>query len=183
MGRWIGLLLIAWMMGAGGILAHTDLSPSLFVDVPLLQQADDPSPSDRADLMVSDDDVNAVARHLFCPVCESEPLHTCLAPTCFEWRSEIRRQLAEGRTQQQIIDYFVAEAGQHVVGLPQDDGLRLLSMGGPIVIALIALVIGVFTIRRWRGNPPTRSADVGDNLADGVDDDYRARLERDLNDL
>jgi cytochrome c-type biogenesis protein CcmH len=131
---------------------------------------------------ITDDEVNAVARNLFCPVCESEPLNTCLAPTCFEWRSEIRNQLAEGRTQQEIIDYFVAEAGQHVVGLPQDEGLRLLSIGAPIVMGLIALGVGLFTIRRWRVNmPTTQPAPI--MTEDGLDADYRARLERDLNDL
>jgi cytochrome c-type biogenesis protein CcmH len=150
---------------------------------PVLAQADLPPTSETPTVLtITDDEVNAVARHLFCPVCESEPLNTCLAPTCFEWRAEIRDQLSQGRTEQQIIDYFVAEAGQQVVGLPQDDGLRLLSIGAPIVIGVIALGIGLFTIRRWRGrtSPITQAPLTPENA---LDDDYRARLERDLNDL
>ncbi len=166
----LGLILALWVGGG-------------FPVFEAVAQTDAPTtPHAPTALVVTDDDVNAVARHLFCPVCESEPLHTCLAPTCFEWRAEIRAQLERGRTQQQIIDYFVAEAGQHVVGLPQDDGLRLLSIGAPIVIGVIALGVGLFTIRRWRGrSAPT--APTPPPPDDVQDDDYRARLERDLNDF
>lgn len=176
----ITLLLSACLVLVGGVSAQTGVVSTQTDPSTPIQRDQDVSPVDT----ITDDEVNAVAKHLFCPVCESEPLNTCLAPTCFEWRSEIRHQLAQGRTQQEIIDYFVAEAGQHVVGLPQDNGLRLLSIGGPLVIGLIALGVGLFTIRRWRNNAPVvvQSPNSADNSVD-EDEDYRARLERDLQDF
>ena len=46
----------------------------------------------------SDDDVNEVARQLYCPVCENIPLDTCGTAACEQWRGIIRDKLAEGWT-------------------------------------------------------------------------------------
>ncbi len=146
--------------------------------LPALAQIEQtPPPPDNTPVLVTDDDVNAVARRLFCPVCESEPLHTCLAPTCFEWRAEIRRQLQAGFTEPEIVAYFVAEGGQQVVGIPQDDGLRLLAIGVPLLALVLAAWVGLATIRRWRVVPQS-NATLPDQT--GADDDYRAQLEDDL---
>ena len=56
--------------------------------------------------MPSDDDVNAVARQLFCPVCENTPLDVCATQACAQWRELIRTKLAQGWTADQIKEYF-----------------------------------------------------------------------------
>jgi cytochrome c-type biogenesis protein CcmH len=161
--RWMIALGLAFLLMAGWA------SPS---------EAQTPPPEATPVTVVTDDDVNDVARRLFCPVCESEPLHTCLAPTCFEWRSEIRRQLEAGRTESEIIAYFVREGGQQVVGIPQDSGLRLLAIAGPVVALILAAWVGFLTLRKWRAVPQSQG-EVSSQVT-SVDDDYRARLEDDL---
>ena len=36
----------------------------------------------------TDDEVNAIARQLYCPVCENTPLDVCPTDACKEWREE-----------------------------------------------------------------------------------------------
>jgi len=43
----------------------------------------------------SDDQVNAIARQLFCPICENIPLDVCPTQACHDWRELIRQMLAE----------------------------------------------------------------------------------------
>lgn len=59
----------------------------------------------------SDDQVNAIARQLYCPVCENTPLDVCPTEACRQWRELIRQQLSEGWTEAQIKQYFVANYG------------------------------------------------------------------------
>jgi cytochrome c-type biogenesis protein CcmH len=127
------------------------------------------------------DDVNTIARRLYCPVCPNETLAACRTDACARWREEIRVQLAAGRTEQQIVDDFIARYGERVLGTPQDPTLRALSVYFPFVLLAIASVIGTITILRWRA----RRADVvaipaTNTPANSTDDDYRAQLERDL---
>ena len=43
---------------------------------------------------VSDDEVNAIAKQLFCPVCENTPLDVCETQACKQWRELIRLQIS-----------------------------------------------------------------------------------------
>ena len=66
----------------------------------------------------SDDQVNAIAKQLYCPVCENIPLDVCPTTACAQWRELIRQKLADGWSEQQIKEYFVQQYGSRVIGTP-----------------------------------------------------------------
>jgi cytochrome c-type biogenesis protein CcmH len=92
----------------------------------------------------SDDAVNAVARELYCPVCENIPLDVCPTTACAQWRELIRLKLSQGQTKEQIKQYFVAQYGDRVLAEPPQTGLNWLAYGLPPVIFLV----GVFLVYR-----------------------------------
>lgn len=141
-----------------------------------------PEPSAVVDTsMVSDDAVNAVAASLYCPVCENIPLDVCPTAACIQWREEIRIQLAEGQTEQQVIANFVNRYGDRVVGVPEDPLLRGLSLITPWLIGAVVLVAGVSILIRWRrGQRGTLATTTGTVSALDDEASYRARLESDL---
>ncbi len=107
---------------------------------------------------VTDDDVNAIAQKLYCPVCENIPLDACGTAACDDWRNEIRLQLEQGMTEAQIIDDFVLRFGDRVVGTPQDPILRALSLVTPVLLIGLGLIaVGYFVIQR-RSAAPTPPA-------------------------
>ncbi len=141
--------------------------------VPVMAQSDTPVKP------VTADDVNAIARQMYCPVCENIPLDVCSTAACAQWRDEIRIQLEQGRTEQEIKNDFVGRYGDRVVGTPQDPTLRALSLVTPWVItALVVLVTAVVLVRWWRRRQMAPVTAGGASVP--VDDDYRARLEQDL---
>ncbi len=100
---------------------------------------------------VTDDQVNAIAEKLYCPVCENITLDTCGTAACADWRAEIRLQLEQGRTEDQIITDFVTRFGDRVVGTPQDATLRTLSLVTPwVLIAGVLLIVGNLILKRRR---------------------------------
>jgi cytochrome c-type biogenesis protein CcmH len=131
---------------------------------------------------VSDDAVNAVARKLYCPVCENIPLDVCGTTACAQWREEIRLQLAEGATDQQVIDDFVKRFGDRVVGTPQDPTLRALSLAIPLGISALSLIAAILVFMSWRGElvRGKKVQPVASPSAPATIDSYRARIERDL---
>ena len=118
--------------------------------VPVMAQVDTTAPDLSA---ISDDEVNSVAKQLYCPVCENIPLDVCETAACQDWRYEIRLQLADGLSEQAIIDDFVDRFGERVVGTPQDPTLRNLSLITPWVIALLVAAGGLLAIFSWRRRP------------------------------
>lgn len=130
---------------------------------------------------VTDDDVNAIARRMYCPVCENIPLDVCPTAACEQWRGEIRDQLEQGKTPDEVVANFVTRYGDRVVGTPQDPTLRALSLVTPWLVAVIALVIGVTIFLRWsRGRNLIASLPTSGQPSTFSEDDYRARLETDL---
>src|SRR5262249_10961078 len=90
---------------------------------------------------VTDNDVNRVAHQLYFPVFRKIPLDVCPTQACFQWRETIRAKLAAGWTDQQILDYFVAQYGERVLAKPSTNGLNLLVWVIPPVLLLAGVVV------------------------------------------
>jgi len=94
---------------------------------------------------VTDDEVNDVAKDLYCPVCESTPLDVCPTQACADWRELIRTQLSEGHSKEEIYDYFARQYGDGVLAAPPRRGFNLVLWFFPVV----AVLVGGFFFSRW----------------------------------
>ena len=88
------------------------------------------------------DEINAVARELYCPLCNGVRLDTCELQACIQMRQVISDKLAEGVPKEQIKQEFVAEDGPKGLGEPPSSGLDLLAwvIPNPAIVAGGALV-------------------------------------------
>lgn len=137
---------------------------------------------------VTDNEVNRIAKNLYCPVCLNVPLEVCDTLACERWREQIRDLLAQGKTEQEIRQYFIERFGRVTVGTPTDSLSQALTVVLPfMLIGLIGVVIAV-SLLRWRLRGQTAS---GTGVTDGTEigtggmintppDDYRERLEAEL---
>jgi cytochrome c-type biogenesis protein CcmH len=127
---------------------------------------------------ISDDQVNAVAKGLYCPVCENIPLDVCPTQACAQWRDLIKEKLAAGWTSQQIKDYFVQQYGDRVLAEPPRRGLNWLVYVLPPLFFLIGLFLVVRTLRNMQAAAPaTGKTPVA---VEPADDPYVRRLEEEL---
>jgi cytochrome c-type biogenesis protein CcmH len=136
---------------------------------------------------ISDDEVNEVAKDLYCPVCESTPLDVCPTQACADWRELIRTKLAAGETRQDVLEYFARQYGDGVLADPPRRGVSLIVLW--VLPVLLVLLGGLLLFRllrgmrvapaavnplpRGEGAPPTKTGN--ESL-----DEYIARVERDL---
>jgi cytochrome c-type biogenesis protein CcmH len=107
---------------------------------------------------ISDDEVNAIARKIYCPVCEGIPLDTCPTLACIDWREEIRLQLAQGRTPAEIEAHFARQYGNAVLAEPPREGISLLIWLAPVAAVLLGGVLfGNYmrNLRRAENSPMT----------------------------
>src|SRR5512143_4179847 len=98
----------------------------------------------------TDDEVNAVAKKLYCPVCPNTPLDVCETKACQDWRQQIRDQLTAGWNEEQIIAYFVAQYGERVLAEPQRGGFTSLVWVLPVVALVLGLVVVWQILKSWR---------------------------------
>ena len=90
-----------------------------------------------------------IDRTLMCPVCPAETLDQSQSELAKQMKSVIRSQLSEGKTDQEIIDYFVQRYGEEVLASPPKSGSTLIAWITPvIVLILITLVISIRLIKK-----------------------------------
>jgi cytochrome c-type biogenesis protein CcmH len=127
----------------------------------------------------SDDEVNRVAKQLYCPVCENIPLDVCPTQACQEWRDLIRQKLALGWSDQQIKDYFALQYGDRVLAEPPRRGLNWLVYFLPPVAILGGAALLYSVLRRMR--KPARAGAVDPAATGPVDEDpYLQQVEEEL---
>jgi cytochrome c-type biogenesis protein CcmH len=126
----------------------------------------------------TDDEVNRIAKQLYCPVCESTPLDVCPTEACRQWRDLIRTMLAEGKSEEEIKQYFVAQYGVRVLDEPPNRLVTYLVPG-------VAILLGAFLLFRgfqmWMKPSTTEGAAAEtEQKPKPVQDPYITRLEEEL---
>jgi cytochrome c-type biogenesis protein CcmH/NrfF len=113
---------------------------------------------------------------VMCPVCGTTLELATESPQANREREFIRGLIAEGMTKDEIKDELVAEFGDEVLAIPDDEGFDLAAWivpGLAIVAAAIAIFVG---LRRWRREGPGDDAPPPPRL--GAED--AKRLDADL---
>ena len=128
----------------------------------------------------TDDEVNAVAHKLYCPVCENTPLDVCPTDACKDWRQLIRTMLADGKTEDEILQHFVDQYGDRVLAAPPlTTKFNWLIYLLPPAIILAGAFVLFRSLKEWT-KPKMAAAIPGEERSEAPSDDYVARLEEEL---
>jgi cytochrome c-type biogenesis protein CcmH len=131
-----------------------------------------------APVQVTDDQVNAVARELYCPVCENIPLDVCPTQACMQWRDLIRQKLSIGWSKDQIKEYFRQQYGDRVLAAPPTEGLNMLVY----ILPPVCFLVGVYLVYRvlHKRKPAAAAGSFAAPPVPAADDPYMQRLEDEL---
>jgi cytochrome c-type biogenesis protein CcmH len=120
-----------------------------------------------------DQHVHAVAAQLKCPICQDESVADSPSWVAQQMRAIIRQQIQEGKSDQQIIQYFEQRYGSSIVWAPQWQGFGLLTWLVPVALLLVGASLVFLTLRDWQalapytGTIPSRSEGIGEQSATG----------------
>ncbi|MAT96248.1 MAG: hypothetical protein CL608_03820 [Anaerolineaceae bacterium] len=136
----------------------------------------------QAQTVPTDDEVNAIARKLYCPVCPNTPLDVCETQACADWRAQIRDQLADGWPEEQVMAYFVEQYGERVLAEPERSGFNSLVWILPVVAVALGLFVAFQVLRSWRRSD-VGSVETAVPTAPAISPETRAKIERELKEL
>jgi cytochrome c-type biogenesis protein CcmH len=132
----------------------------------------------------SDDEVNAIASQLYCPVCENTPLDVCPTEACHDWRELIRQMLADGKTTSEIKQYFVDHYGARVLSEPPLEGFNWLIYIVPPAAFLLGIFLLIQAFKFMRRSEKTSPIQHPDASSAALDEKnlqvYTNRLEEEL---
>lgn len=114
-----------------------------------------------------------LAEKLRCLVCQNESLASSHAELAEDLRREVRDQMRQNKSDQEIIDYLVSRYGDFVLYDPPMKRYTLLLWFGPFLLLLGGLGVLYFQLRKRRKNIPDAplSAEAQQRAADLLNND------------
>jgi len=122
-----------------------------------------------------------IERQLLCPQCTNKRLDVCELAICIDMREQIREQLVQGRTNDEIIFFFSNRYGQRVLADIPKEGFNLVLFGW--VGGSLVLVAGgglLFLLQLRRSGRAYRAAHASPTATDADSAEDEAWLEREL---
>jgi cytochrome c-type biogenesis protein CcmH len=154
---------IALAIAAALLLPTTALATSAMPGTPPQAQANLPDIEDQ----------------VMCPVCGTA-LNLSFSPQADRERAFIRHEIAQGKTENEIIDDLVAQYGTSVLAEPPKSGFDLTAWLVPGIAIIIAAIAIAFGLRRWRRAARTLEEQATTNGDEPLDSEERERLDSDL---
>ncbi len=123
-----------------------------------------------------------------CGTCARDLLSTCSCGDADEARESLRRKVAQGETNDQIILEYAQQYGAEALAIPPNQG----GMRAIYAVPLVAIAAGgagiVVLIRRWRSKPTSKKKNDDDDDKNGGGGDAKRdalddRLDEELRDL
>jgi cytochrome c-type biogenesis protein CcmH len=134
-------------------------------------------------------EINEVARELWCPLCNGVRLDNCDLQACVQMREVISEKLQAGESTDNIKAYFVQQYGDVVLGQPSTEGFNLIAWIFPILAAVVGLGWVAYLVVTWSkkkaatvpaGAAPAPSSNNSAARRAAESDDYMKRVEREL---
>lgn len=125
-----------------------------------------------------------VASQLKCLVCQGESVADSPATLSQQMRGIIRQQLQSGKSEQEVIQYFVSRYGDRILWSPPWQGFTLLAWLVPIALLLGGMLLLFFVLRSWHAqsdggmlqNDAAESEDMNENEMEY----YQKQVEQEL---
>lgn len=122
---------------------------------------------------------NHLEDEVMCDVC-GVPLNIANSPRADQQREEIKKLIAQGKTEKQIKDILVARYGPAILATPQDHGFQLATYLIPIAVVLAAAAALAIALPRWRRRRVAADAEDEDDAGPALSAADARRLDEDL---
>jgi cytochrome c-type biogenesis protein CcmH/NrfF len=115
-----------------------------------------------------------------CGTCGRKRVGECTCPLAAEMRNEITGLIKEGKTRDDIIQYYIAKYGsQEPLAEPIDKGFNRLAWLFPYAVGALGLVTIGFVAMRWSHH----AKGVAESAAPPLDSEVASRLDDELRNL
>ncbi len=118
----------------------------------------------------------AIEGKLMAPCCMANPVSEHFSGAADRMRAEIRTMLTQGKSEQEILDFYVERHGLQILAMPPARGFNLLAYLIPVLVLIAGVGLLFGAMRRWRRTAPPLPARTGTDIAP----DDRERLRREL---
>jgi cytochrome c-type biogenesis protein CcmH len=126
-----------------------------------------------------DDQTKEISYLLMCPVCQGQSVGESNSNLANDMRDIIRKQLEQGKSKEEILNYFVNSYGESILATPPPKGINwllwLLPAAG-IIIGGIGITLFLFKAQK----DERKENNIADNPQADGDNEYLKKIEEEL---
>ncbi len=120
--------------------------------------------------------MSEVEESLTCYVCVGEPLNIDRCGGGDQMRATIKTMIKEGKTKQEILDFFEKKYGEGILTIPPKRGFNLVAYAAPFVGLIIGVIIAFLLVKKWgisaeTGGTETRDSALSSDMQHKIDDE------------
>lgn len=120
-------------------------------------------------------------KQLIAPCCWTATLDEHFSDVAVDMKGQIRQMLAEGKSEDQILQFFEKKYGERVLSEPKTSGFNLVVWVFPFVILIVGSTIlwSVLNRRLKKKDEPTHAAIIVP-ISPEADEKYRKMIDQEL---
>lgn len=99
---------------------------------------------------ISNDKIYDISNELMCPVCQGQTVAESNSKLALSMREVVKTKLSEGKSKEEILDYFILQYGDTILAKPPVKGFNLILWIVPPISLLVALFFWISYIKRNR---------------------------------
>lgn len=104
-----------------------------------------------------EDRVREISHQLRCPTCQAQSVKESEAGLSVNMKNKIREMLKEGRSEKEIISYFVDRYGEWILRSPKKEGFNLVLWVTPLVlVCAVGAIVILVLLKKSRGQQVTQ---------------------------
>lgn len=147
-------------------------------------QGEPPPPRQTVPLTSDNDPAFLIGKGLRCPVCQGMPIAESPSEMAQAMMVRVRELLAEGKSPDEVRQYFVERYGEWVLLEPTREGVNVLVWVLPPLALIVGLGLALVAVRRLRGPKTASSTSTSTSTSSSTDseDPYLAAVRRAVED-
>lgn len=118
-----------------------------------------------------------LSARIMCPICSGQTIAQSNSETSRQMRDLVLKKLRQGKTEQEVLQYFVSRYGERIMAEPNKKGLNLVLWFLPFVLIAFAAILIYLLIRRWSTKG---RVEEDSHLEEAPLFEYKERLEKEL---
>jgi len=124
--------------------------------------------------------VRDIENNLIAPCCWNQPISEHPSEVSDIMRAEVREMVTEGKSRDEILNYYVARYGERILAAPRAQGINVLAYAAPFA----ALILGGGGLFLFRGKRRVHTPAAADPLRlPPSDNHYNDIIEKELREL
>ena len=133
-------------------------------------------------VMADSPTVSSISEELVCQCGCGRLLNSHVCDTQEAMVTLIEQKLAQGQSEEEIIQFFVAQYGEQVLAAPPKQGFNLMVWITPFAAILGGGGVIYLALKKWVGRGRLSQTDAMTEAKEG-DEEYRHQLEKELEDF